>query len=259
MEWVKSVFQNRSESNSYDPTNGLILSDVLLPEEIVLLILSYVDSKSLLNCKLVCINWSEIIQSNSFWRLKLQPLKKNIKENIPWYIYYCLVYRNIFDTNLLKNASGENKLNYWHIHHNGGNKWKVENTPMGADPLPENVPDFNGKQCCFATSFSACSKSQQINLNENKLLSYIIREFHPTIIISEWYNINWYNLGKNINFNDYFRFAGRFDCGCTYKLNPKFLDKNRKIIYEKEEKRRVEQWEGTKWSKVIYIYSFYIF
>ncbi|GLV43987.1 hypothetical protein CBL_12717 [Carabus blaptoides fortunei] len=44
-------------------------------------------------------------------------------------------------------------------------------------------------------------------------------------------------------------FAGRFDCGCKYKLRARLYNKG-ELLYEKAESRTVIQWAGHEWSKV---------
>lgn len=47
------------------------------------------------------------------------------------------------------------------------------------------------------------------------------------------------------------RYAGRFDCGCTYTLKAKLLDKNERVLVESELiSKTVSQWHGRDWCKV---------
>lgn len=187
MDWLRSAFKHRSESKSYDETNGLVFNDIPLPEEIIMLILSYVDTKTLLSCKLVCKEWKTLICSTHFWRIKLKHVNKTTKKHLPWYVYYSYFASNLFDRNLIQNGNAEKDFKNWKIVANGGDAWKKEPVPAGADLLPENVPDFNGETSCFATSYITCAKYQKINLRKNKLIQRILDEFQPTIYMSEWY------------------------------------------------------------------------
>lgn len=55
------------------------------------------------------------------------------------------------------------------------------------------------------------------------------------------------------------RFAGRYDCGCKYKLTASLLNDRHEILYQKEEERQINQWEGRDWKKVynILFFKFY--
>ncbi|GLV43988.1 hypothetical protein CBL_12716 [Carabus blaptoides fortunei] len=64
--------------------NGLVFNDIPVPEEIIMLILSYTDTKTLLSCKLVCKEWNTLICSTHFWRTKLEHINKTTKKHLPW-------------------------------------------------------------------------------------------------------------------------------------------------------------------------------
>lgn len=166
--------------------NGLILSGTLLPEEVVINILSYVDQKSILKCLLVCKKWHEIVTSPHMWRLKCERINKKCKKKLPWYAYYVLFCDDFFDKNLLLNNCGEMEFKHWHIKSNGGARFIVENPPVGANPVPDE-PEFKNKTMCFATSYQNCSKFQIITFKNKILHRKIFDELRPTILVSEWY------------------------------------------------------------------------
>lgn len=175
----------RQDKSAEDAMNGLIFNGVMLPEEIITLILSYVDFKSVVACRLVCVKWDEFIRSKHFWSCRLSRINKTTRNHLSWYVYYAVEAGTVFDLNLLENTHGQEKMKYWKVRRNGGDGWAIENPPQGALPLPE-IPEFKGQQGCFATSFQVCSKSQFIRLRKNSLLQRIIREFHPIIEATEW-------------------------------------------------------------------------
>lgn len=154
---------------------------------------------------------------------------------LPWYLYYQYFTGNYFDTNLLLNGNGEKKYQHWQVEREYGDKFRIEDPPCGSDELP-SVPDFIGHSGCFATSYYECTKSQYINIDKSSLQRFIIDQYNPTIYVSEWT-------------------AARFDCGSIYRLKVFLIgyDSEGKevIIDQKQTVNRVEQWEGSKWKKVV--------
>lgn len=76
------------------------------------------------------------------------------------------------------------KLKEWTILDNGGGKWKVENVPVGSDPLPQELQK-EGFQSCFASSYTLCTKHQRIDLYSIGLTKKVM-ESRPPIHISDW-------------------------------------------------------------------------
>lgn len=216
------------ENNS---TNGLCFRGIYLPEEVVTVILSHINPGDILKATLVCKKWCNIIKSTVFWCRIYERCYGKQPKKLPWYVFYCYFATKLLDHNLLKNGNGEQGYKHWKTIKNGGDGFRIEKVPCGADPLPEGVPEFNGKKSCFATSYHACIKAQEINLTDNKLLLYIVNKFKPTIYMSEWV-------------------AGRFDCGCIYYLSGQLLYKGETKCERISEEFRVEQWQGKSWSKV---------
>lgn len=219
------------ESLQFDDntTNGFYFNGIYIPEEILSLILSYVDD-DILKYSLVCKSWYNIIKSFSFWAQKYEKRYGKKAKKLPWHLYYSLMYTNFFDTNLLKNTCGENGYKQWVIVKNYGDEFRIEKPPCGADALP-NSNDFYGNKSCFATSYYECSKKQTITLINRPIHSVILNTYKPEIYVSEWV-------------------AGRFDCGCTYTMTCTLCDKLDEVIDEKEAKFTVEQWMGKAWTKV---------
>nr|XP_023022304.1 F-box only protein 6-like [Leptinotarsa decemlineata] len=231
--------------------NGLYLNDIYIPEELILNILSYVPAKDMLALTLVCKKWCNIIKSESLWMDIYNRTHSRKAKNIPWYVYYCYFTTDNF-SNLIKNGNGQEGFKHWKIIKNYGDEFKIENPPMGCDPLPSDVPEFYGQTGCFATSFHECFKIQEISLIKKRLLMYIMDKFMPHLYVSEW-------------------MAGRFDCGCTYTLgvqghsekcydilNP---DESMELLSESENSRidncfksnrteTIAQWQGREWQKV---------
>lgn len=89
--------------------------------------------------------------------------------------------------NLLWSFTGYlDRLKHWTIVLNGGDRWAIENPPVGCDPLPEHITEFESHNSCFSTSFSECKKQQTIALKEHGFTDKIMDEIQPDIEISEW-------------------------------------------------------------------------
>ncbi|XP_001600314.2 F-box only protein 6 [Nasonia vitripennis] len=183
------------ERVAYDEAsnNGLIIRENYIPEELLCEILCYVDHKTLCNCQLVCKQWLELIQGY-VWRKKAErTLGKTlpVDENAPWTMYYFICDKKAFGRNLIKNHSGKTRVNSdWTIVNDGGDGWKVENPPVGVPALPDD-PVFEGKQCCFVTSYDRCCKQQTIDLLDEGFTEYLLDNLQPTIKVSEWYSSRW--------------------------------------------------------------------
>lgn len=211
--------------------NGLVLKNTYLPEEVLVHILSFTKPEKVLRLSLVCKRWHRIVRSRELWFIIYERHYKKKPKKLPWFIYYCLFSTEFFDKNLLKNGNGENNFKHWIFNCNNNDFFKIEKEPIGADPLPEDIPDFNGHKSCFVTSYSRNNKEQRIQLNNN-LLSIMLDYYKPNIYVSEWT-------------------AGRFDCGCVYMLTCKLIGDSEEILLERTIQNTVKQWEGGKWIKVI--------
>lgn len=165
-----------------DSLNGLYLRNQYLPEEIIWNILSFVPPEKLLSLTLVCKKWCNIIKSDHFWMDLYNRFYTNKAKQLPWYVYYSFFTTKNFK-NLLKNTNGEEKFKHWKIIKNFGDEFRIENPPEGADKLPSNVQDFNGKTSCFATSFYECNK---IQVTEIKLFSQVFSFINSELLKYEF-------------------------------------------------------------------------
>lgn len=233
-EFLPSFLNNQNQlDEGCEETNGLCLSNVYIPEEVLLHILAYVDPKEILKYSLVCHTWNKLIKSYALWSIIYKRKYNRKPKKLPWYLYYCHLSTNYFDTNLLRNGNGQDKFENWKIKRDGGDKCIIENPPVGADPLPLDVPEFYNKTSCFATSYDTCYKVQPVNFGNSKLFQYILDSYKPHIYLSEWT-------------------AGRFDCGCVYKLQCGFIKTDEPKTFSNNPcaLNRVAQWEGSKWEKM---------
>lgn len=67
----------------------------------------------------------------------------------------------------------------------GGDKWVIEDPPIGADAVPQSE-EFDDLSSCFATSYYSCSKEQIVDLLSAGVNGKIMDEFQPFIEVSEW-------------------------------------------------------------------------
>lgn len=99
----------------------------LLPNEMVVNTLSFIDSSTLLNCRLVCKRWQELIDSCVFQEKASRENKfvnkgrgyhsfseidsNNVRKlDLPWYVFYIICKYDPFNRNLVKNNCGQSKL-----------------------------------------------------------------------------------------------------------------------------------------------------
>lgn len=89
-------------------------ADFSILDDSLIDILSFVSADDLiLNCRLVCKNWQEIIDGHSVWKIKCQREKKNIPcvtlSRIPKHYYRKIFVFNPYGRNLICNPCGEGK------------------------------------------------------------------------------------------------------------------------------------------------------
>lgn len=237
-----------------DLENGLHLSNVYLPEEVVIHILSFVPVEDILKLRLVCKKWYNLTKTHSLWSSIFERNNRKAPRVFPWYVCYKCLDNSILDKNLLRNNCGQEKFEHWIKLEDGGDRLKIEDPPIGCNPIPSNVPDFNGATSCFVTSYTTSAKVQMIDLKCN-LSRYIVKKYKPHIYVSEWY-------------------AGRFDCGGHYELRAvvyrvpkeKIFEHNGQlegrlypvntedeIITQEVKEVQYDGNEATNWYKVIYI------
>ncbi|KAF4524836.1 hypothetical protein B566_EDAN014319 [Ephemera danica] len=233
--WLRKMLNIESEE---------VMDLSLLPYELLVHILSFVDSKTqVFICRLVCKSWREIVEKES---LRKQAIlnKKITKTNqrFPWFVYYAC-NMGLFGKNLLLNTCGKDKFKHWTITENRGHKWRVE-TPTGCKPVPEEALLENGidgaeNVSCFSTSFGNCAKHQIIKLKDHKIGSKMMDEVKPSVVVSEWY-------------------APRFDCGSSYKMTVELLNSNLRVVQSKSFNITMEAWTEAVWEKAVIVLKDYV-
>ncbi|XP_031625517.1 F-box only protein 44-like [Contarinia nasturtii] len=225
---------------SEDSDNGMVFNDIPVPEELISRIFCYyVDAKSLLNCQLVCKRWN-MLMTDYVWRKKAIIRTGHhftLEEPYDWKDYYSIITVN-FGKNLLTNHSGAEGIRKgWNNLRNGGDGWKIERSPLGVPPLPEE-PDFGNSQYCFVTSYSDCIKEQTIYLSKVGFSANVLDSMQPVIEISEWYGCRW-------------------DCPANYKLTVQLIGSQDQIMDSFIFKDSLENERQNVWHKVEHKFTNY--
>ena len=78
------------------------------------------------------------------------------------------------------------RLKYWEVMSEGGDKFAVENPPHGSDNIPIKARLDCIESCLFATSYyHSCSKQQKITLAELGISAFIMDRYKPTISFTD--------------------------------------------------------------------------
>lgn len=97
-----------------------------LPDEMVVCTLSFVDPDTLLNCRLVCQRWHQLIDAYVFQEkasrdnelanggrgyhsFSLIDSNTVRKLDLPWYVFYAICKYDPFNRNLVKNHCGQSE------------------------------------------------------------------------------------------------------------------------------------------------------
>nr|XP_021525519.1 F-box only protein 6 isoform X2 [Aotus nancymaae] len=208
-----------------------------LPENILLELFTHVPARQLLvNCRLVCSLWRDLIDLVTLWKRKC--LREGfITEDwdqpvADWKIFYFL---RSLHRNLLQNPCAEEGMLAWQIDTEGGNYWKVESLPgdYGTD-----FPDPKVKKY-FVTSYEMCLKSQLVDLVAKGYWKELLDTFRPDIVVKDW-------------------FAARADCGCTYQLKVYLASADYFVLDSFEPPPvTIEQWNDAAWTEVSHTFSDY--
>ncbi|XP_008276804.1 F-box only protein 44-like [Stegastes partitus] len=204
---MKRKAMDKSHSSDHDrerPTrrtaqeplfSAYILEEIFLklpPQQVVVL------------CRVVCHQWKEVADSESFWRQRCrrEGYHPSCASKIPsdWRKFYFLCIER---RNLLRNPRGEQGLNGWRILKNGGDRWAVHG-------IRKSLPD-DSIQSNFVTSFGMCTKMQLIDLENEGYSSSFMDDFQPDIRIYEWY-------------------TRCPDCSCMYNISVELLNERKQLI-----------------------------
>ncbi|KAM9036393.1 F-box only protein 2 [Sarcophilus harrisii] len=210
-----------------------------LPDPIMIQILASVPATELvLICRLVCLQWKELVDGASLWVLKCQQEglagEDQIEEDREnWQMFYFLSKRK---RNLLKNVFGEDEFESWGDIEHGGDGWKVEEIP--GDCGSEFTEDENVKKC-FVTSFGWCRKAQVVDLRAEGYWEELLDTTQPSIVVKDWY-------------------SSRSDAGCLYELCVKLLSENEDVLVEyKSDTMALPQGNVEGWKEISHTFTNY--
>ncbi|XP_022920608.1 F-box only protein 6-like [Onthophagus taurus] len=211
----------------YEQLNGRVLSNSIIPDDLISKIFEYLPRKDILKARLVCKNW-DTLSVETIHHLYQTRFHKST-ENLSLRYLIIRLYGNVFNRNLLQNVNGETKFKHWKILWNDGDKFKIENPPSGSPPLPD-APEFKGHTSCFATSYRPCEKIQVVDTSGDDDVGFVMKH-RVTVHASEWV-------------------CARFDCGAAYwvKLSLKGKDGT---VQEVVGEHREEQWCNPEWKKIV--------
>ncbi|XP_057175079.1 F-box only protein 6-like [Triplophysa rosa] len=184
-----------------------------------------------LNCRLVCHEWKELVDSAAHWRARCR--REGLKSSRPpddWCLFY---FQSKKRRNLLKNPRADDCLNGWEIVRNGGDGWEAHDT---RNPFPDSTL---GITHCFVTSFGLCLKQQLIDLKKEGYSPAFMDHWQPNIKISDWY-------------------TPRSDCGSYYEICVRLLGQNKEVIRTfQPDKVYFPQWNDEQWCHMTHVFKNY--
>uniref|UniRef100_A0A3P9N8N2 F-box only protein 6-like n=1 Tax=Poecilia reticulata TaxID=8081 RepID=A0A3P9N8N2_POERE len=130
-------------------------------------------------CRLVCRQWKDVADSESFWRERCRREGYRLRDpsRVPsnnWRLFYFLCKKR---RNLIKNPRAEDEFQSWEILKNGGHKWTIEGSKVQhSNPAVQKN---------YVTSFDWCTKVQVIDLTKEGYSPSFMDKFQPPIRISD--------------------------------------------------------------------------
>lgn len=182
-----------AESNDF-ADNGLILSKVYLPPELIERILCSADDKTVLRCQRVCKRWNEIIK-DYVWRKKAElkiGCQLSSDDSMDWRKFYVICAK--IGRNLVKNHSGAEGHKYWENIRGHRFGWKIECPPIGAPKLSKD-PEFKKDQHCFAGTYYDCYQQYTIDLIKEGFPAKIFDQQSPPPIEASYF---YYSLRRSL-------------------------------------------------------------
>uniref|UniRef100_A0A8D9BIF8 F-box only protein 6 n=1 Tax=Cacopsylla melanoneura TaxID=428564 RepID=A0A8D9BIF8_9HEMI len=243
---IKSYFFPRPDNSMIDPNNGSKFQNIYIPDEVLEVLLSHVETRTLLACRRVCKKWQSLIETQVL-KIKAQQagfthgMDTETKNSTPWMTWYMMLSpTSPFNCNLVKNPCGHNKLGDWSIIASGGDGWKREEGPTGFGGDNSHLPYENKmrnywqpkekpEEFCFVTSYGVCAKQQIFSLARTQTMMDILDQFKPVIVYRDW-------------------FCRRFDCGGRYKLKVCLLNESKEPVAFQEHATNIEH--ELNWQKV---------
>ncbi|XP_054263500.1 F-box only protein 6-like [Macrosteles quadrilineatus] len=282
-----SSFSSSEEEEAFeDVNNGLILSDIFFPTEILLNILIFVSWKDLLACRSVCQTWKRIIDSVvSFEKLKRYSLKElresfthtlpTIKSDcVPFYLYFA-ISKGAFGNNLLKNAFGSGDDP--HVCERDQNAWRNfqfrSNRSATGESSYVNGLICSQKECPRYLHWGVLSSegngwSVEVEPTGSEPLpahlpgrscfttsyGWCIKE---QLITLEGHSLNSLIMDQiqpQLDVSEWY--ARRWDCGIKYKLEVSLLDSNKQVLHTFEEETG-DSLQDNNWHQVSHSFKDY--
>ncbi|XP_061458091.1 F-box only protein 44-like [Rhineura floridana] len=166
-----------------------------LPNDIMLDIFSLVPMNELiLNCRLVCSQWRELVDLPILWKCKYRQKNDNLKKSKAFYVLSHL------ERNLIRNPCGEEGLDFWETETPPRGQWKMkEVSEMDSSKLQkwdilqrhfyvkDDAIPYQEVNTCFAACSGLCVKSQLITLKDEGYWDELMDEARPTIVVKDWF------------------------------------------------------------------------
>ncbi|XP_025196235.1 F-box only protein 6-like [Melanaphis sacchari] len=234
----------------------------LIPNEMIIKTFIFIDAATLLNCRLVCKRWQELIDAyvfqekaarenkyvnngrgyHSFSQIASNDVKKL---ELPWYVFYVIIKYDPFNRNLTKNHCGQERWKHWRYHKNLSSALNNEPDVTNLSNIVEvpknehilNDPDFDGHTSCFIIDYQYISTLyQQITFKDYGLNDIIMKILRPKISFSAWF---YKTYCENNN---------------AYKLHATFHSKTNEVIGKCEHSDESPQ-RATEWTKASILYN----
>ncbi|CAH1731072.1 F-box only protein 2-like [Aphis gossypii] len=188
----------------------------LLPDEMLIHTLILIDAKTLLDCRLVCKRWQELIDAfvfqekaalenkfvnngqgySSFSQIGSNDIRKI---ELPWYVFYVISKYDPFNRNLIKNHCGQDHWLHWESINAAGvmapflsdldldyDFSQVSRIPQ-SEQLLLSDPDFDGQSSFFNVDFRHLrSIYQEIIFKDYGLNVALMKTLQPKIVFSSW-------------------------------------------------------------------------
>ncbi|CAL8115986.1 unnamed protein product [Orchesella dallaii] len=215
-----------------------------LPENVVEMIISKICNCNILNSRLVCKEWKDLVARRSLWKLryKNQGVNWNAIESFirgrdsanNWVILHAQLSHEILSKNYILNPSGHDGFLGWTtlMKH-----FFVEEIPRRCNPLPDSPLLGRVDTGCFVASTLWSSKSYQVDLWEEGVTPIVANLLPP-------FQVKCSQL-----------VASRSDRSAVYSWKVQLLN-SRETVYRQYAPSKVKIPASGQWTKVEYAFKF---
>uniref|UniRef100_A0A1B6EY49 FBA domain-containing protein n=1 Tax=Cuerna arida TaxID=1464854 RepID=A0A1B6EY49_9HEMI len=260
--------------------NGFVLSNILLPEDVVLTILSAIKWTDLKACRLVCNSWRSLIDSfvcckklksecRDFLINYSNPVSELYFKHVPFYIYYA-IGKKCFHRNLLKNVFGS-----------GADQHVCDMVLIVDESGFDDVfNDYFQQMVCSTVN---CPKFEHWKLTASGGEGWAVEnvadgsdpvpeylEEHSCFVTSYYtctkqqlINLKQYGLSSRImdEIQPHFElcdwYTARTDCGGIYRIKVTLLNAEEEPIAMFEHGKTIQRFAGGQWQKVSHTFKDY--